>query len=185
MKGRAALAGIELLLVDGDNLLHEARGRRDEGGVAWLLPRLSRWRPESLRIVVALDGHPAPGESRRRRAARGVEFQYSGSRTADDLLIDLVSAQPYASRARSAVVTGDRALADRARRAGALTRTVGWLVSHLDRSAGSAPGASMPAHGPDIPTRGPQEEPSGWRSGRGATRKTGNPHRAPKPSRRR
>jgi hypothetical protein len=49
---------IDLLLVDGDNLLHTARGRRDDGGVSWLLPELARWRRDVMRVVVALDGHP-------------------------------------------------------------------------------------------------------------------------------
>ena len=63
----------DLLLIDGDNLLHDVRGSRDEGGVAWLLPRLASWRPLHLRIVVGLDGHAAPGEASRTRATRGIE----------------------------------------------------------------------------------------------------------------
>ena len=76
-------ADLELLLVDGDNLLHAVRGRRDEGGTAWLLPRLARWRPERLRVIVVLDGHPAPGEPMRQRAL-GIELHHAGSRSADD-----------------------------------------------------------------------------------------------------
>ncbi len=116
-------ADIDLLLVDGDNLLHEARGRRDDGGTGWLLPELARWRPPGMRVVVALDGHPAPGEPSRGRAAHGVEHHYAGSRSADDLLIELLSAQPYARQSpqrggdrRSRFVTtseaGRRHLAD-------------------------------------------------------------------------
>ena len=81
--------GIDLVLVDGDNLLHEVRGSRDEGGVAWLLPRLSGWRPAHVRIVVALDGHAATGEPNRRRVTRGIEFHHSGSKSADDVLVGL------------------------------------------------------------------------------------------------
>ena len=63
MSRAAGVDDIDLLLIDGDNLLHDVRGSRDEGGVAWLLPRLSGWRPSHLRIVVGLDGHAAPGEA--------------------------------------------------------------------------------------------------------------------------
>ena len=55
-----------------------------------------------MRIVVALDGHPAPGESSRGRAAQGVEYHYAGARTADDLLIDVLSAQPFTETRRAA-----------------------------------------------------------------------------------
>ena len=123
---------LELLLVDGDNLLHAVRGGRDDGGVAWLLPRLSRWRPAGLRIVVALDGHPAHGETSHRRAATGIEFHHAGARSADDLIIDLLTRQPFSARARSAVVTRDLGLTDRARRVGGLTRTPDWLTEQLD-----------------------------------------------------
>ena len=187
---------IALLLVDGDNLLHDVRGSRDEGGVAWLLPRLARWRPDGMRIVVALDGHPGPGEPSRRRASRGIEFQHSGSRSADDLLIELLSARPYAERTRSAVVSGDHELVDRARRVGGSTYAVGWLLKQLNAATGPNGAASASASPVGI---GQGKSPSrlgsdpadpdaareeSWRSGRGATRKKGNPRRGVKPSRR-
>ena len=81
MDGDPRGEGVALLLVDGDNLLHAVRGGRDDGGVAWLLPRLSRWRPAGTRVVVALDGHPAHGESSRRRVATGIEFHHAGTRS--------------------------------------------------------------------------------------------------------
>lgn len=194
MGGEASLDEIELLLVDGDNLLHDVRGSRDESGVAWLLPRLSRWRPDGLRIVVALDGHAALGEPSRRRVTRGIEFHHSGSRSADDLLIELLSSQPYAGRARTAVVTRDRGLADRARRAGGWTRSVDWLKERLNAapvpgSGNSAPRSSVgigqgkpPRRRPSGPPEPGAEMPEPWQPGRGATRKRGNPRRGAKPS---
>jgi hypothetical protein len=195
---------IDLLLVDGDNLLHEARGRRDDGGMRWLLPELVRWRPAGMRVVVALDGHPSPGEPSRGRAAQGVEHRYAGSRSADDLLIELLSAQPYLHRGRSAVVTGDLALSQRARRAGGLALTVGWLLTRLTHgpsaaggggaSAGSRSVDARPASGrigrsrhadpgpgtssSDAQRTGSDSHSGGWRPGRGATRKRGNPRRS-------
>ncbi len=185
---------LELLLIDGDNLLHDVRGSRDEGGVAWLLPRLSGWRPEHLRIVVALDGHPPAGEGSRTRVTRGIEFHHSRSRSADDLLVDLLMAQPYAGRSRTAVVTRDRGLQARATRAGGSSRSVDWLMNlvvampgmggRTDRPVGIGQGKPpVRRHSdPPVPAEG---QPNAWQPGRGATRKKGNPRRGPKGSRQR
>ena len=196
MTGRGGTDELELLLIDGDNLLHDVRGSRDEGGVAWLLPRLAGWRPDHLRIVVALDGHPAPGETTRKRVTRGIEFHHSGSRSADDLLIDRLKAQPYAGRSRTAVVTRDRGLQARANRAGGVTRSVDWLMrevggggrrkvtlDRVTRPVGIGQG-KPPKAGRSEPTD-PDSERSPWQPGRGATRKKGNPKRSPKRSRQR
>ncbi len=193
MDGDPRGEGVALLLVDGDNLLHAVRGGRDDGGVAWLLPRLSRWRPAGTRVVVALDGHPAHGESSRRRVATGIEFHHAGTRTADDLIVDLLARQPFAARAQCVVVTRDVGLIDRARRAGGLTRSLDWLVSQLDaptagtragaRAGGTHIGQGPPAHRPAADMDQDGERPP-WRPGRGATRKRGNPRRgakAPRP----
>ena len=94
MTGKGGVAELDLLLIDGDNLLHDVRGGRDEGGVAWLLPRLLGWRPAHLNIIVGLDGHAPPGEPSRKRVIRGIEFHHSRARSADDMLIDLLKAQP-------------------------------------------------------------------------------------------
>jgi hypothetical protein len=165
--------------------------------VAWLLPRLSSWRPEGLRIIVALDGHPAPGQANRSRVRQGVQFLHSGSRSADDVLIELLSRQPYAGRARTALVTRDRGLAARARQAGGRTRSVAWLRQHLAaaiRSSEEGPARSGPVGigrgGPPLVGRAQAPDPGAqarepWQPGRGATRKRGNPLRGAKPSRRR
>ncbi len=133
---------VDLLLIDGDNLLHAVRGSRDHGGVAWLLPRLSSWRPLHLRIVIGLDGHAAPGEASRTRATRGIEFHHSGRRSADDMLIDLLEAQPYDARTRTVVVTRDRSLQARAAKAGGASRSVEWLMRLV------AGGPRRPVSGP-------------------------------------
>ena len=194
--GREARPGeIALLLIDGDNLLHEVRGSRDAGAVAWLLPRLRRWRPDGMHIVVALDGHAEPGQPGRWVAAPGIWFQHSGSRSADDLLIEMLREQPYAERTRSAVVSGDHGLADRARRAGGATRQVAWLLRQLNAASGpgaiSSGTASPVGIGQGPPTRratptshsADADGRDAWQPGRGATRKRGNPRRAAKPPR--
>lgn len=187
---------VDLLLIDGDNLLHAVRGSRDEGGVAWLLPRLSSWRPLHLRIVVGLDGHAAPGEASRTRATRGIEFHHSGRRKADDMLIDLLEAQPYAQRSRSIVVTRDRTLQARAAKAGGASRSVDWLMKLVaggPRRRVSGPKPKLVGIGQGKPPRkryfdppdGVAEPGPAWQPGRGATRKKGNPKRSPKGSRQR
>lgn len=192
MSRQGGLEELDLLLVDGDNLLHAVRGVRDESGVAWLLPRLIRWRPDHLRIVVGLDGHQAPGETIRTRAAPGIELRHSGARSADDLLIELLASQPYAGRSRTAVVTSDRELQARVRRAAGSTRSVEWLVAQLA-------GRTLPTGqtGPPVGIgqgRPPRPNPAlaaidgerrSWKPGRGATRKRGNPRRGSKGARRR
>jgi hypothetical protein len=199
------LEDVRLLLIDGDNLLHRVRGSRDEGGVAWLLPRLSEWRPRHLHIVIALDGHAPPGETIRGRAASGIEFRHSGPRSADDMLVEMLSARPYSERSRTIVVTRDADLRARIRRSGGLVRTPDWLMSGLGSGhagSGRAIGGRAVGTQADGPTyagigqgrpprrpgrRGPtDEEPDGaWRPGRGATSKRGNPRRNPKRTRRR
>jgi hypothetical protein len=199
----SGIEDFDLLLIDGDNLLHDVRGSRDEGGVAWLLPRLSGWRPDHLFIVVGLDGHQAPGESRRKRVTRGIEFHHAGNRSADDMLITLVQAQPFTGRGRTAVVTRDRGLQARAHRAGAATRSVDWLMKLVDSPAPAASkstkggkstkpikpvgiGQGKPPRRRHFDAPDPKEaEREAWQPGRGATTKTGNPKRSAKSSRQR
>lgn len=196
MSHRQDLDELELIVIDGDNVLHEVRGSRDEGGVAWLLPRLADWRPRNLGILVTLDGHPAPGESKRSRAARGIHFQHSGSRSADDLIVGKLEAMPYATRARTAVITRDHGLQQRVRTAGAMVRSVDWLMQRISQSPNVAPGSTRVVrigqgkpprgrHRPATPDDPDGDDRSSWEPGRGATRKTGNPRRAAKRSRRR
>jgi hypothetical protein len=195
MTRSSGIEDFETLLIDGDNLLHDVRGGRDEGGVAWLLPRLSGWRPKTLRIVVGLDGHPAPGEARRSRATRGIEFHHSGRRSADDMLIATLQAQPYAARSRTVVVTRDRGLQARANRAGGVTRSVDWLMKLVTTTGGQAGGkhkkpvsigqGAPPPKRHFEPTDPDAAERESWEPGRGATKKKGNPKRSPKQSRQR
>ncbi len=189
-----SLDDIDLLLIDGDNLLHDVRGSRDEGGVAWLLPRLSGWRPTHLRIIIALDGHAAPGQAGRQKATRGIEFHHAGRRSADDLLIDLLGAQPFAGRSRTAVVTRDRALQARTNRAGGQTRSVDWLMRQVSGGPkGATKGAAPVGIGQGKPNtqrhydpyRPDEDARPSWEPGRGATKKKGNAKRSPKGSRQR
>jgi hypothetical protein len=192
--GDADLELVELVIVDGDNLLHAVRGSRDAGGVAWLLPRLRAWKPTGISVIVALDGHADRGLGTKRPIAPGISVRHAGVRTADDLIVSLVETRPYAERARTVVVTDDGRLRDRVRHAGATSRRVAWLVDRLSgRGPASGTRASPEAGiGRRAPSRsepaagdGPDEDRvRPWQPGRGATRKRGNPRRTPHRDRR-
>jgi hypothetical protein len=143
---QAPAVEFELLLIDGDNLLHRVRGTRDEAGLRWLLPRLRAWLPAGAQIIVMLDGHPGPGDVLRRRVAPGIEFQHSGNVDGDTALLTVLAARPYADRARTLLVTDDHALTDRARHEGGLTRRLEWLTVQLARATG-LPAAGQSATG--------------------------------------
>jgi hypothetical protein len=93
------------------------------------------------------------------------------------------------------VVTDDRDLRHGARLRGARTAGSAWLLGRLDARRLSSPSVGNPraarGHaGPGHPPRGhpaadgdPAEmDRPGWKPGRGATTKRGNPRRAPKGS---
>ena len=120
-----AFAGIERLLIDGNNLLHRVSGGVDPGALRGLLPRLSAAIPATISVIVMLDGHAAPGSGRVHRVRPGLEIRQSGSLSADEALLNLV-------RERSGwttLVSDDRALRDKARSLGASTERLDWLES--------------------------------------------------------
>jgi hypothetical protein len=164
------LAGAARLLVDGTNLLH-ALGRGPAPlPAAAITGRLRAIVPPAVAVVVVLDGSPAPGAIGR-RIASGVEVRYAGSRSADDLLRELVAPSPDGT----VVVTDDIELAGSLRAMGARTAHAAWLVGRLARQRLQAPAAVAPDQGSAL------ERPP-WRPGRGATRKRGNPRRGrPRP----
>jgi hypothetical protein len=136
---------LELLVIDGDNLLHRVRGMRDEAGIHWLLPRLRAWRPPEVQVLLMLDGSPGPGVGRRQQVVPGISMQHSGRFDADTAIVELVRARGYAERARTVVVTDDRQLADRVRHVGVLVRRLDWLVDQLARPNPAATVTSDPA----------------------------------------
>ena len=173
------LTGITRLLVDGTNLLH-ALGRAD-GPLppAAVIGRLRALVPAGIVATVVLDGTPAPGAIDR-RVTSGIEVRYSGRRPADALLVDLAGMAPTTTL----VVTDDNELATSLRRFGSRTVRTGWMADQLGRQRLQAPAAGRPrppAHAP-VEATGDEEPPRpGWRPGRGATRKTGNPKRGRPP----
>lgn len=170
---RGPFAGTSRLLIDGNNLLHRTAGSAGEGPVRLLLARLRAALPGHVAATLMLDGHPAPGEARRLPVTTNLDIRHAGSRSADDALVELITAEPPWARAGMTLVSDDRALVERARTLGARTQRLTWLDELLNRPPRS-PGRVAPA----TATADAEREP--WKPGRGATRKRGNPRRQPK-----
>jgi rRNA-processing protein FCF1 len=176
-----SFAGLERLLIDGNNLLHRLTGGVDPGALRLLLARLRDALPETVATTLMLDGHPASGTDRRQRVARNLDIAHSGSLTADDALINLIRDQSPATRSATTVVTDDISLTNRARHLGAHTQRLAWLEAVL--AAGGGPstariGAGRPKS-PPAPVEVDAAEREPWKPGRGATTKRGNPRRRP------
>lgn len=178
---RASLAGVERLLIDGNNLLHRVSGGPDAGALRLLLARLKAAIPPTTTAIVMLDGHPAPGTERRQRVRRGLEIHHSGSLSADDALLNLVRDAAPHTRASTTLVSDDRALADRARHLGVRTQRLAWLEEVLARQSGGSVGigaGSRPQRPPRPWVATDDDERQPWKPGRGATKKRGNPRRS-------
>jgi hypothetical protein len=183
------LAGTDRLLIDGSNLLHALR--RDGVGVpaAAVIGRLRGVVPAGVGIELVLDGQPDPG-MHGARVASGLVVRHGGRRTGDQVLIRLVDEARSVGEGRESVdnvlvVTDDRQLRLALRDRGVRTAGTSWLIGRLERGRLSAPSTGN-ARGP-APARSPGTGPdardddrAGWRPGRGATTKHGNPKRRPR-----
>ena len=191
------LAGTERLIIDGSNLLHAlGRGKGRPAPAATRIGRLRAVIPAPIRIELIFDGPPEPG-LRGTRIASGLTVRHSGSMSADRLIERLVAeavgsgGTPDAAHAAGdaiLVITDDIELGQRVRRRGGRSAGAVWLTRRLDRGVLSAPSSGRPR--PPKPTPGhgasggssshdtdEDVERRGWQSGRGATKKTGNPKR--------
>lgn len=179
------LAGTDRLLIDGSNLLHALR--RDGAGAppAALIGRLRGVVPATVAIELVLDGPPEAGMYGA-RVASGLVVRHGGRRTGDDVLLRLIeeARDRHAALDNILVVTDDRQLRAALGARGVRTAGTHWLLGRLERGRLSAPStgnARGPAPARDA-ARDPDEDRRGWRPGRGATTKHGNPKRRPKGS---
>lgn len=180
MTPRRPLDDVELLIVDGNNLLHRTSGGVEHGALRSLLAQLRGVLEPPTQAILMLDGHPAPGSPARQRVSGSLEVRHSGSTSADDAIVQVLTARPYAARARTLVVSDDRSLVERSRSAGGRTQRLEWLQKLLarpPRSTGAAIGRRQPPPPPSA-SREADEDRTAWRPGRGATKKVGNPKRA-------
>jgi hypothetical protein len=183
------LEGTDRLLVDGSNLLHAMRRGRTAAPAVTLIGRLRAAIPPTTGIELVLDGPPDPG-MRNERVAGGLIVRYSGRRSADELLLGLVEDVRRASTDRGdrraavdnlLIVTDDHELRRALQARGVRTAGAKWLIGRLDRGRIESPttGNRRP---PPAPQPGKDEDDDanrrlGWRPGRGATTKRGNPKR--------
>jgi predicted RNA-binding protein with PIN domain len=106
------------VLIDGDNLLHAARGdweAAERANRAWLCRMLARWaRRTSRDVTIVFDGvRPAnPGDGP--VAEDPLVVRYSGSQTADDILVEIL--ESLGTPRCATVVSSDRMIRQAARR---------------------------------------------------------------------
>ncbi len=119
------------ILVDGNNLLYRLpRGQRSREAVRRTV--LDRTRHERLRVTVVFDG-AAPVGSAEREHLGSVTVLYAGSRSADDVIIDLI---PTGHPARQwTVITDDGGLRRRAAERGAAVRSLAEWAARRPRPA--------------------------------------------------
>ncbi len=189
---RDPLAATQRLLVDGTNLLHSLQRGAGAAPAATLIGRLRAIIPAQVTIELVFDGPPERG-LRNERIASGTLVRYGGPRSADAVILSLIDDVRMVDGADGTaallVVTDDRELKYSARMRGARTAGSAWLIGRLGggrlaspsignprppRIAAGSAGASATAADED------EQERVGWRPGRGATTKRGNPKRAPK-----
>lgn len=187
---RDPLDHTDRLLVDGTNLLHAMTKGEGPAPAAALIGRLRGVIPATVGIELIFDG--SPGMSMRgEKVAAGLIVRYAGRRSADELLRSLVDetravAGPQAT-AGLLVVSDDHALRASLRERGARTAGSAWLLGRMSRGRLASPsvGNKRPARGagaPGAPSHGadPSGDASdrpGWKPGRGATVKRGNPRK--------
>ena len=179
---RDPLSGTDRLLIDGTNLLHVLSRKPGAAPQAALIGRLRAIVPASIGIELVFDGAPDRG-MRGERVASGLIVRHAGRRSADEVLISLVeetrSTAGLAAAAALLIVSDDHALRSALRAKGARTAGSAWLLGRLDRPKLSSPSVGnrrSARGGPAGADTGDQDRP-GWKPGRGATAKKGNPRR--------
>jgi hypothetical protein len=158
VSARGPLDGIELVLIDGNNLLHRRAGSAGDAALRGLLPELRRALPANVHAQLILDGHPETGTQARQRVSPVLDIRYAGG-SADDAIVAEISGLAWASRGHTIVVTDDHALADRSKTAGALHRRLDWLTS-LPPAPTNAPQKPGTALGAGRPPRRARQRPT-------------------------
>ena len=182
--GRDPLTGVRRLVVDVNNVLGAlARTRTTLTGTT-LLGRLRAIVPAGAVVELVFDGPPARGTG---RPGPGLVARYAAPRTADELIIDLVRATGVPAPGDDPsilVVTDDLELRRATRDLGAATAGTAWLIRRAERTTIGSPTIARPRP-PASPAPETEADRPGWRPGRGATTKRGNPRRAGRAGRRR
>ncbi|MGZ8502526.1 MAG: hypothetical protein ACXWW6_06690 [Candidatus Limnocylindrales bacterium] len=193
---RNPLAQTQRLLIDGTNLLHSLARGAGAAPAATLIGRLRAVVPAGVAIELVFDGPPERG-LRGERIAAGTSVRYGGARSADAVILSLVDEVRLVDgpdgTAGLLVVTDDRELRYGARVRGARTAGSAWLLGRLGTGRLSSPSIGNPRPPRPVASAAASQSPAtqsdgdpaetdrvGWRPGRGATTKRGNPRRSPK-----
>jgi hypothetical protein len=188
---RSPLDGTARIVVDGSNLLHRLG---PDAPPSTLIGRLRAAIPVDIAIELFFDGvgHGVTG-----RVAQAMHVRYSGRRTGDEAILELVGDGRSATgpgpvaTAGTLVITDDRDLRTAVTARGARTAGVAWLLGRMDVAAVAPPTSRRSSIGAGRPPRGgpgavgsggagngdESAEQRGWRPGRGATAKTGTAHK--------
>jgi hypothetical protein len=161
--GRDPLAGVELVLVDGSNLLH-ALSRPAAAGPGAAMPasavvgRIRAAIPAGTHVQLHLDGPPSGVSG---KLAPAMDVVHAGRTTADARIVDVVRRYAEAGPAATwelLVVTDDRDLRAEVQRRGARTAGTSWLIARIGGvAAGPRPAGSRPGPG----RQGPAARPAG------------------------
>ena len=189
---RNPLANTHRLLVDGTNLLHGISRTAGAAPPAALVGRLRAVVPAQVAIELVFDGPPERG-LRGERIASGTSVRYGGPRSADAVILALIDDVRLVDgpdgTAGLLIVTDDRDLRHEARFRGARTAGSAWLLGRLGSGRLSSPSIGNPRPPRSVPSASNASQSDGdpaetdrvgWRPGRGATTKRGNPRRSPK-----
>lgn len=176
---RGALDGIDVLLIDGNNVLHRLFGTADAAAQRTLMRRLRATIPQTVATIFMLDGYAHTSANRRERVRPGFEVRHSGAISADDGLLNLIRDAPPEQRHGMTLVSDDIALSNRVRLLGARTRRLAWLEGLIGapQQAQASIGAGRRAGQSAADNSRGDDERRPWQPGRGATRKRGNPRR--------
>ncbi len=187
---RSPLDDTDRLIVDGTNML---RRIGPTAPASTIVGRIRAAVPLTITIELVFDG---VGHGVNGRLAQAMRVRYSGRRTADEAILDLVGDAATGGpgplvAARTLVVTDDRALRIALTARGARTAGVVWLLGRMQVPALAIPtgrrSTSIGSGRPPLllgttgvgPGSGKDEADArpGWKPGRGATAKTGTPKR--------
>jgi hypothetical protein len=176
------LHGITRLIVDGSN--QRERGAASSAPVAEeaVVPGLRAVIPIAVEVHVVFDTDPPIGAASVRSLV-GVTVHHAGAGRADDAIVRLTAAQP----ATTLVVSDDAELRRRAVELGAQSERNGWLRERRQVRRPPTPSVGRPLRTRATTTGAPNDAKDaeddvrpGWRPGRGATVKRGNPRRQAK-----
>ncbi len=123
------------VLIDGDNLLHTARGALDgaeNANRAWLCRLLASWDPHDRhQVTIVFDGVRPDGPGDGPLAVDRLSIQYSDTRTADDVIIEAVESS--SAPRRLVVVSSDRQVRTAARRRRARSLDANTFITQVLR----------------------------------------------------